>query len=668
MFSISPFTRLLRRTQTRYQKLTKTFSTVNNTSVILPNLKPLNSQITYCMRNGLVEEAQELFDKIPQRNTVTWNAMIRGFFQNGKSKNALSLYNQMPERDVFTFNTVISGLMRCGDVGGAREVFDRVPVRDVVTWNSMVAGYFDNGLIAEALRMFDVMPMKDVISWNLVIGGLAKRLQLDLAEEYFRLMDVRDVVSWTIILSGLASAGRIDEACQLFEHMPIKDIRAWNTLMGGCIENGCIDIAEDLFRRIPEPDLDSWKQFISGLVSCGRINDALSFFMEMPIKCQKIYNLVLLGIIRNGLVKDAHAFLEKSACSDVISQTNIIVGYFEIGDVETAVKLFESMPTRDVTVWNVVIFGLGSNDGGEEGLKYFIRMKESGPAPDKATITSVLAICSDLPTLTLGKQTHSQAIRLGLDKFTPVSNAVVSMYARCGTMDLALLEFVSMTAHDVISWNSIICGFAHHGDGEKALEMFEQMKTTDVKPNHITFIGVLSACSHAGLIDEGRYYFDYMRNKCFLQPKSEHYTCLVDLMGRFGLINEAMIFLKQMITDGIEVPASIWGALLGACRIHKNFEVGEIAGKRVLETEPYNSGVYIILAEMHLSRGRKEDAERILALMKEKGVKKQPGCSWVQVNSNEHVFLSGDSLHPEYGRIRGMLDFMYMDMEDKIRK
>ncbi|XP_012457701.2 pentatricopeptide repeat-containing protein At4g02750 [Gossypium raimondii] len=611
-----------------------TFLKDNQTSIGISSIKPHNYRISVFMKNGLIQEAQNLFDKMPQKNVVTWNTMIRGYFLNGFFSKAIAMFQETPERDIFTCNIVISGLMHDHDVQGARQVFEGMVCRDVVTWNAMIGGYFINGMLDKGLKIFEEMPVKDVISWNLVIEGLVKCGKLDLAEEYFKRMSYRDVASWTVMISGLAKAGRMADACKYFEEMPVKDVRAWNVILEGYIGIECVDLAESIFHEMPGKDLDSWKLLINGLVRCRRLVNALGYFMKMPTKCCKTLNSILLGLIRNGHVKEGHAFLEKQPYNNVVSWTNVVVGYFGIGEVRSAVKVFESMPIRDVTMWNVMICGLGETNFGEEGSKFFIRMKESGFHPDEATFTSILTICSNLPSLDLGNQIHAQVVKSGLNHFTAISNALVTMYERCGNMHSALLEFISMQRHDVISWNSIICGFAHHGNAEKALEMFERMRLTDVKPNHITFIGVLSACSHAGLIDKGKYYFDYMKSKCSLQPTTEHYTCIVDLLGRFGLIDEAMSFLNQMRADGIEVPASVWGALLGACRIHNNMELGVIAAERVLEKEPRNSGIYLILAEMYLSCGRRDEAESIRARMEEKGVRKQQGRSWVEVNNS----------------------------------
>lgn len=651
-----------------FSSKTLTFLAENQASITFTNLKPLNSRISYYMKNGCVLDAQKLFDKMPQRNTVTWNAMIRGYFLNGSFDKAMCLFRLMPERDIFSYNTVIAGLMQCNNVECAREVFDGMECRDVVTWNSMISGYISNGLVEEAMRVFDEMPMKNVISWNLAIGALVNSKRLDLAEEYFRNMSARDVASWTIMISGLVRAGRISEARQLFDKMPVKDVRVWNAMLAGYVENDCIPMAEVLFGQIPDRDLDSWKLLISGLISSQRFSDAIARFMEMPVKCHRTWNLIQFGLIRKGFVKIAHAFSEKVPYNDVVAWTNVIVGYFEIGEIGSPGKLFELMPIRDATVWNVMIFGLGENDHGEEGLKFSIRMKESGQSPDEATFTSILTICSNMPTLDFGKQSHVQIIKSGLDSFTAVSNALVTMYARCGNMYSALSLFSSMPFHDIISWNAVICGLAHNGNGEKAVEMFEKMRLTDIQPNHITFIGVLSACSHSGLVAQGKHYFDCMKHAFSLEPTSEHYTCLVDLLGRFGLIDEAMEFLNQMTQNGTEISASVWGALLGACRIHKNIEVGEIAGERVLQLEPDNSGVYLILAEMYISCGRRKDAERIRVRMKENGTKKQPGCSWTEVNNSSQVFLSVDTTHPMFSQVCCVLDLLHSEIGIKISK
>ncbi|XP_058094880.1 pentatricopeptide repeat-containing protein At4g02750-like [Magnolia sinica] len=635
----------------------------NHAGKFLPDVISLNTEIGKCMRNGLVEEAQKLFDETPHRNIVTWNSMIRGYFQNGELDQAVGLFDRMPHRDLFSYNTMIAGLLRYGDVDWAKRVFDEMPVRDVVSWNTMIVGYVHNSMTNEALSLFNEMPVRNAISWNTVMAGLLNSHSFDFVERIFKEMPVRDMASWTIMISALAGLGRIIEARKLFEEMPERDVRVWNAIVAGYIENDRIEVAESLFVKMPERDSNSWYELIDGLVGSQRLKDALRIFGEMPQKSPRSWNSILLGLIRGGLVEEAHAFFEKNPFSDIISWTNMIVGYFELGETDTACKLFEMAPHRDETLWNATIFGLGENDQGEEGLKLFIKMKAEGLAPDHATFTSVLNICSILPSSDFGTQAHGHIIKVGLGCFVAVSNAIITMYARCGSIHSAFMEFSYMPTHDTISWNSIICGFSHHGNGMESLKLFKRMRLTDIKPDQVTFIGVLSACSHTGMIDEGQYYFNFMRYKCFLQPTCEHYTCIVDLLGRYGFVEEAMKFINGMREDGIEASASVWGAMLGACRVHRNMKVGEMAGERVLEMEPWNAGAYMILAEMYMGVGRKRDAERMWVLMKERGAKKQPGCSWIEVKNRVHVFLAGDGLHPEIDRVYGMLDYLNKDMD-----
>ncbi|GFP83422.1 pentatricopeptide repeat-containing protein at4g02750 [Phtheirospermum japonicum] len=599
---------------------------------------------------------------MPHRSTVTYNAMIRGYFQNGFYEKAVSLYNKMPSHDTFSYNTMISGLMRFGDVEGAEDVFERMEYRDIVTWNSLISGYVDNGLVRDAVKVFDKMPLRDVVSWNLVIAGLVKIGEFDKAEDLFRKMGKRDVASWTIMVKAFLGAGRIMDARKVFDDMPVKDIQAWNTMISGYLQNKSVEVAEGLFFKMPEKDFNSWSAMIDGFVSICRIQDALSLFHETPHKLEKSWNSIVLGFVKNGFVREAHAILEKSPFGDIVSWTNIMVGYLDIREVENAMRVFRLMLARDTTAWNVAIFGLGENDRIEDGVKLFIEMKENGLSLDEATFTSFLTICSNLQSLNLGKQIHAEAIKVGIDCFIPVGNAFVTMYFRCGNMDSALLKFNLMTNHDIISWNSIICGLAHHGHGEKAIEVFEKMRSSDVNPNQITFVGVLSACSHAGLVENGKHYFNVMRNEYFVESTNEHYTCMVDLLGKSGLIDEAMNVINEIKKNGLEVHASVWGALLGACRVHKNVLVGEIAGERILELEPSNSGVYMILAEMYLANGMSERAYRMWVRMREKGVKKQPGCSWIESSVGGKVFLAGDKTHPDFKSVSCALDLFYQEM------
>ncbi|XP_068663782.1 pentatricopeptide repeat-containing protein At4g02750-like [Aristolochia californica] len=632
--------------------------------ISLSDPKALNIQITKYMRDGCVEDAHQLFEGSAHRNIVSWNSMIRGYFQNNKFNQAVLLFERMPDRDLFSYNTMIAGLMQKGDVKGAEGIFDQMPVRDIISWNSMILGYTHNSLIEEALRLFDEMPERNVISWNTIMAGLLSYGFHELAEKFFTDMPVQDVASWTAMISSLMSRGRIIEARKIFDEMPYRDVRAWNAILSGYTKNQRIEISEGLFAKMPVKDIESWIELVDGLLDYGRLADAWKYFIEMPQKNGHVWNSMLLGLIKNGFVKEAHVFFQKNPFRDIVAWTNMVIGYFEIGDVTTACKIFNMTPEKDEILWNATICGLGENDHGEEGLALFMKMKaEEYLCPDEATFTTLLNICSVLLSLEFGKQIHGHIIKAGFDCFIAVCNATITMYARCGSINLALTGFAYTSNPDIVSWNSIICGLSHHGKGREALKLFREMRFTDIKPDEVTFVGVLSACSHAGLINEGLYYFDLMKYKYFVSPTYEHYTCIVDLLGKNSLVEEAAKFIDQMRKDGIEPKSSIWGALLGACRNCRNFEIGEVAGERVLEMEPQNAGAYMILSEIYLSGGRRTDAERIWGMMKERGVKKEPGCSWIELMNRVHVFLAGDDSHADNNEVYNMLCLLITDME-----
>lgn len=546
--------------------------------------------------------------------------------------------------------------MRCRDVDAAMRIFDAMPARDVVSWNSAIAGCVRNGLMGEALRLFDEMPERDAVSWNLVVSGFVGLGEVELAERVFEEITERDVACQTIMVSGLSSAGRVDDARMLFDEMPERDVVAWNTMLAGYIRNGRLEVAKGLFVKMPNRDLDSWIEMIEGLVTGGQLVDALRLRTWMPDRSLFAWNSILPGLVRSGLVEQAHALFEKCLCRDIVSYTNLVVGYFELGNVmDGALKLFRLMPCLDVTSWNATIHGLWRNDFGEEGLKLFLEMNSRGFDPDMATFTTILNICSNLPSLEFGKQVHCIVNKTGFDRSVAVCNAAVSMYSRCGSIQEAFDVFSWMAVRDRISWNSIICGLSCHGKGREAVDMFEGMRAANVMPDEITFVGVLSACSHSGLVQEGQYYFGLMESELAIKPSVEHFTCVVDLLGRFGFVEEAMVLVNRMERDGVGVSGSVWGAILGACRIHGKVDIGELAGGRILEMEPWNACSYLMMAELYLSGGRRGDCERVLALMKQRGVKKEPGCSWIGVKGNVHVFLAGDGSHPEITEVCLML-------------
>lgn len=288
-------------------------------------------------------------------------------------------------------------------------------------------------------------------------------------------------------------------------------------------------------------------------------------------------------------------------------------------------------------------------------------VQEAGIEPDEYTFTSILSTCASLASLEQGKQIHAHVVKnmFGSDVF--VGSALVDMYAKCGSIDDAQKVFYEMPDQNVVSWNTIIVGCARHGCVKMAQDFFHQMQRAGIKPDHVTFVGILSVCSHAGLVDEGFDYFDYMTNYCRIAPRLEHYTCIIDLLGRAGRLDEA----EYLITKApFEPNALVWRTLLGACRTHGNIDLGRLAAENLLKLEPQDAMTYVLLSNIYAAAGRWDDVSNLREIMKYRGVKKEPGCSWIEVRNKVHVFVVGDRSHPETEAIYQKLDELISQMRE----
>ncbi|KAF5175942.1 Pentatricopeptide repeat-containing protein [Thalictrum thalictroides] len=307
-------------------------------------------------------------------------------------------------------------------------------------------------------------------------------------------------------------------------------------------------------------------------------------------------------------------------------ESGFISLYSKAGDFGNAKKVFEQSPERKLGSWNAVIGGLTRGGQAEEAINMFMELLKSGLEPDDVTMVSVTSACGSLGDLNLALQLHKcvfQAKRFGKSDMM-MMNSLIDMYGKCGRMELAYKVFVGMAERNVLTWTSLIMGYAMHGDAVDALECFHYMRKAGVRPNHVTFIGVLSACVHGGRVEEGRRYFDMMVYTYRITPMLQHYGVMVDLLGRAGLLNEAREMVESMPMDANVI---IWGALMGACEKHGNVEMGEWVAKHLEELEPWNDGVYVVLSNIYARVGMWEDVERVRMIMKTRKIAKSPAYS-----------------------------------------
>ncbi|EPS65029.1 tetratricopeptide-like helical [Genlisea aurea] len=619
-----------------------------------------NSDIVKCnvamvgfMRDGDCGAALRLFDSMPRKNTVSYNTMVSGYLWNGKFALARKVFDEMPRRDMVSWNVMISGYIKYGDLGGAKRLFDEMNVKDVVSWNALLSGYAQSGYVDEARKVFDSMPHKNDISWNGILAAYVQNRKMDEARKLFDSRESWPVVSWNCLIGGYLKKKKLSEARQVFDRMPIRDEVSWNTMITCYAQNGEMMEALKLFKESPNQDVFTWTALVSGYIQNGQLHEARTIFEQMPERNVVSWNSMIAGYVQNQKMYAARELFEEMPCRNISSWNTMITGYAQNGDISLARDLFNRMPHRDCISWAAIIGGHAQSGDHEEALRLFVLMKREENRINRSAFTSTLSTCADLAAFEFGKQVHGCVIKAGFEFGCYVGNALLSMYCRCGSIHEACAVFRGIEDKDVVSWNTIIIGYARHGFSDEALECFESMKVARVKPDEVTMVGILSACGHSGLVDRGRFFFDSMRKDYGIVANSKHYTCMIDLLGRAGRLEDAK---KLMAGMPFEPDASTWGALLGASRIHGNAEIAETAAERIFSLEPWNAGMYVLLSNLYAASGRWPDVDRLRLKMRDSGVNKEPGYSWIEVENRIHTFSVGDSMHPERERIYEFLD------------
>ncbi|XP_077224245.1 mitochondrial editing factor 9 [Tasmannia lanceolata] len=647
------------------------------------NLRQWNKTISHLIRNGQLIHARQVFDEMPQRSVVTWNSMISGYIRRREIAMARKMFDEMPERDIVSWNLIISGYVLCKGtrhIEEGRWLFDRMPVRDLVSWNTMISGYARNGRMEHAMCLFREMPERNVVSWNAVITGFLQNGDVLSAIEVFERMPMRDSASLSTLISGLIRNGKLDEAADFLDKSgKMGDfgyvVDAYNTLIAGYGQNGRVDEARRLFDQIPlrlnreieedreveknggnqrfERNIISWNSMIMCYVKAGDIFSARQVFNEMPERDSFSWNTMISGYVHVSDVEQAASLFCEMPEPDACSWNSMILVYAQHGEVEIARDFFDRMPQKSLISWNSMIAGYEQNGDYEGAIKLFSQMQMVGERPDRHTLSSILSACAGLVGLYQGRQIHQCVVKT-VTADTPINNSLITMYSRCGNIVDARSVFDEMKAQrDVVSWNAMIGGYAQHGFAEKALEQFREMKRMMVQPTHITFVSVLNACTHAGLVAEGQKQFDSMASEFGIPPRVEHFASLVDIIGRRGNLKDAMELIEGM---PVVPDTAVWGALLGACRVHNDMDLARIAAEALMRIEPESSAPYVLLYNMYADAGRWVDAMDVRMRMDRNGIRKQPGYSWVELHNNVHVFVAGDRSHPQADEIHALIE------------
>ncbi|KAG2305077.1 hypothetical protein Bca4012_064155 [Brassica carinata] len=624
------------------------------------DIKQWNVAISSYMRNGRCKEALRVFERMPRWSSVSYNAMISGYLRNGEFETARKMFDEMPERDLVSWNVMIKGYVRNRNLGKAREVFERMPERDVCSWNTMLSGYAQNGCVDEARRVFDRMPEKNEVSWNALLSAYVQNGRMEEACVLFESRESWALVSWNCLLGGFVKKKKIVEARRFFDGMNVRDVVSWNTIITGYAQNGKIVEARKLFDESPVQDVFTWTAMVSGYVQNTMVEEARELFDKMPERNEVSWNAMLAGYVQGERMEMAKKLFDVMPFRNVSTWNTMITGYAQCGNVSEAKNLFDKMPKRDPVSWAAMIAGYSQSGRGYEALRLFVQMEREGGRLNRSSFSSALSTCADVVALELGKQLHGRLVKGGYESGCFVGNALLLMYCKCGSIEDANELFEEMTGRDIVSWNTMISGYSRHGFGEEALKFFESMKREGLKPDDATMVAVLSACSHTGLVDKGREYFYTMTQEYGVTPNSQHYACMVDLLGRAGLLEEAHNLMKGM---PFEPDGAIWGTLLGASRVHGNTELAEIAADKIFTMEPENSGMYVLLSNLYASLGRWGDVGKLRVRMRDKGVKKVTGYSWIEIQNKTHTFSVGDEFHAERDEIYAFMEDLDLRMK-----
>jgi pentatricopeptide repeat protein len=509
--------------------------------------------------------------------------------------------------------------VKCEILGDARRVLEEtIPQRNVVHWNVMISAYSKHGLTEEAFTLFYRMQRMgiepDQFTFTAILpacshlGSLrvGKKVHLGVIKNGFQC----NVFVGCGLLDMYLKCGSLEDARKVFGKMSERNVVSWNAMVAGCALNGYVDEAMELFQKMPQRNVVSWTAMVAGYAQNGFIDEALNLFNKMPVQMQ-----------------------------DEVSWTAIISAYAQNGQFDEALEIFRKMPERGAFPWTAMIAGYSQNGYFNEALELFGQMQLAGVKPNAPTLASVLPACAHLAALKSGKAIHKTMFQNGFQSNVFLGNALVDMYAKCGSIDNARKVFDKMYRRNVVTWTTMIVGYAMHGIGMEAIQVFKQMQNSDTEPNSVTLVGVLSACCHAGLVNDGWRYFNCMSKDYFIEPVMEHYCCMVDLLGRAGHLVEAEEFIHKM---PMKPAAALWGSLLSACRVHANMELGERVAECVFALEPHNAINYVQLSNIYAMFGRWQEVENVRNLMKERKVQHMPGCSWIEINNKIYLFPAGE--------------------------
>ncbi|PRQ20918.1 putative tetratricopeptide-like helical domain, DYW domain-containing protein [Rosa chinensis] len=543
-------------------------------------------------------------------------------------------------QDLFVTTFLVNVYAKCRIMENARKVFDKLSRRNVVSWTALMSGYVHNSRPELSIRVFLEMLEAGAYPTNytlgIVLNASSTLYSIELGKQLHAYSIKYQIDFDTSIGNSLCSlyskCGNLESAFKAFKKIKEKNVISWTSAISACGDNG---------------DASKGLAFFTEMLSEGIEPNEYTLTSALSLCCTmlslgagiQIHSLVIkLGYELNLPVRNAIMYL-----------------YLKCGMVNEARKLFNGMEAMSLITWNAMIAGhaqiidlaeddLSAYQSGTEALNIFLKLNRSGVKPDLFTFSSILTVCSSMVALEQGEQVHAQSIKSGFLSDIVVATALVNMYNKCGSIEKASKVFIEMSTRTLISWTSMIAGFAQHGRTQQALQLFEDMRIAGVRPNQVTFVSVLSACSHAGMVNEALGYFESMKKDYRIKPVMDHYACLIDMFVRLGRLDEAFGLVKKMDFEPNEF---IWSTLVAGCRTHGNLDRGFYAAERLLKLKPKDTETYVMLLNMYISVERWKDVSRVRKMMKEEKLGKLEEWSWITIKDKVHSFKPNDKSHPQ---------------------
>ncbi|XP_057777411.1 putative pentatricopeptide repeat-containing protein At1g68930 [Salvia miltiorrhiza] len=640
------------------------------------------SRLKQCCEAYNIRQAKQLHAHIIKNlvdpEPFLLNNLINGYHKLSNTAYARNVFDQMRRPNHFSWNTVLSVYSKQGDVANMEKMFNLIPRKDGVSWNLVISGYIKCGLIDKALEAYRSMLRHGLESLNritlsTVIIVLSKKGWVNLGGVVHAQVVKLGFESYVFVGSPLvdmyAKCGLIREAKRVFDELPERNLVVYNTMLMGFLGCGMLQEAYSLFGCMPEKDAISWTTMITGLTQNGMNREALELLRGMRLNGVSMDQFTFGSVLTacGGLCalqegKQIHAYLTRTDYIDNIFASSALVDmYSKCGDIKNAERVFRKMSYKNIVSWTAMLVGYGQNGYSEEAVRIFCEMQRNGVEPDYYTLGSVISSCANLASLEEGTQFHGQAMASGLIAFITVSNALVTMYGKCGNIKESHQLFNEIRVKDQVTWTALVSCYAQFGKANETIGLFEEMLACGLQPDGVTFVGVLSACSRAGFVEKGRHYFMLMVDKYGIRPVLDHYTCMIDLFSRAGQLEEAKNFILEMPCR----PDTIgWSTLLSSCRNRGNIEIGKWAAESLLELDPHNSAGHVLLVSIYAAKGEWDEVAQLRKGMREKGVRKEPGCSWIKYKNKVHIFTADDKSSP-------FSDQIYRELErlcDKMRE